>query len=499
MAATTGELEPLGLPDSPVIASSEELTARVDDWRRYRQGTIAGDLISAGLVLSATDNRDVRDAAKYILSLGPRAPASVRRLASAVEEQSFDHANDPAHEPDVAEILPEESHSQIRSIKARLIDYPRNALLWVDMARHYAMLGATNQALRSMRAGIALAKDSRFVLRSAARLYVHIGDAEQAYDLLRKSPATRRDPWLRAAEIAVAGLADKTPAQLRNTKRGLLATKYAPRYISELASAVATFELTEGSAKSARRLFNLGLQQPTENTVAQADWATNHISGISLKEDHFLVPRTFEAKASLHLEKMELPDCLLECSRWLEDEPFSSRPVEIGSFLSIAAFEDYDTAIELSKRGLVSNQDHFILLNNLSVALAESGRIDEAKRTHQTIKVSNRSEWEKTCWLATKGLFAFREGRYIEGRQFYEQARASARVQGRKDVEAMVLIHWAREESKAGQHPESEAIAGQAVQASRGFSSIDVKIALSRLNRLLHIGDAGNPNQVPLL
>lgn len=484
VAATTGELDPLWAPESQLLAGTEELTARAGDWRTYRSTSFAADLISAGLVLDSKSDSDVMEAGEYILSLGSEAPEPLRKLAFAVRDKQYQPAYDLADELDEAELLPRVSYDAIRALKARLKVYPQNALLWVDMARHYAMLGANDHALRSIRNGISLAKDNRFVLRSAARLYVHLGDVEQAYDLLRKSSATRRDPWLRAAEIAVAGMAAKTPAQLRNTKRGLASTNYAPLHISELASAVATFELKEGSIKSARQLFNLGLQQPTENAVAQADWAKSQMSGISLNDDHFLLPRTFEARANLHLDRLEFQDCMIQCNQWLEDEPFSSRPVEIGTFISISALEDYDRAVKLAKWGLRCNHDHFLLLNNLTVAYAEMGDIDEAKRTHQTTKVGTLNIWELTCWLATKGMLAFREGYLDEGRQLYEQALVSAGVQRLKEVEAMVLIHWAREEYKAGELSEGDKMAAKATQASRGLSSSDVKIAQSRLDKL---------------
>ena len=484
IAATTGELEPLSRPTVARFVGPDELTPRVVDWRGHGSVAFASDLVSAGLVLDARGNRDVMDAVDYILSRGSSAPVSVRRLAMALVDEPQDRASDPDASTEEGEGLPNESRLQIRSMKSRLRSHPRNGLVWVDMARHYAMLGADRHAIRSMRNGLALAPYNRFVLRSAARLYVHLGDAEQAYELLRRCPATQRDPWLRAAEIAVAGLIDRTPQQLRRTRRGLLAGNLDPVHISELASAVATSELDAGSVKSARRLFNIGLDSPTENSVAQADWATNKISGISLNEAHFRLPRTFEAKAIGHFERLELQECLVQCNRWLEDEPFSSRPVELSTFISVVGFEDYENAINIAKRGLMSNPGNFALRNNFTVALAESGRVDEAMEYRRIIRPSSLSVWEETCWLATNGLLAFRERRHDEGRMLYIRAVASARGQSDKGREAMVLTHWAREELRAGEYTKADEIARQATQASTGLSASGVKMALARLDRV---------------
>ncbi len=273
----------------------------------------------------------------------------------------------------------------------------------------------------------------------------------------------------------------------------MLAGNIDPVHISELASAVATFELDTGSVKSARRLFNLGLERATENSVAQADWAKDKISGISLNEEHFRLPRTFEAKAIGHFERLEPQECLIECNRWLDDEPFSSRPVELSTFISVVGFEDYENAISIARRGLMSNPSNFALRNNLTVALAESGRIDEARDPGCTIRPSSLSAWEETCWLATNGLLAFRERHHDQGRMSYEQAVASARVHSGKGPEAMVLIHWAREEFRAGEYTKADEIARQATQASTGISAPGVKMALARLNRVRNGGKDVKP------
>ena len=479
IAATTGELEPLNGLRERRYSGTDELDARIDDWRRGRTEAFASDLASAGLVLDATNDSDVMDAAKHILTLGSAVPAPLRGVALAIEAANEGTQSTFAH-PDDGEGLEMESRRHIHEMKMRLSSHPRNAVLWVDMARQYAMLGANRHAVRSMRNGLAMAQNNRFVLRSAARLFVHLGDHEQAYDILRKSPATRRDPWLRAAEIAVAGLNNKTPVQLGRTKKELNSTNLDLGHISELASAVATFELNVGSTKSARRLFNLGLEKPTENAVAQAKWAANHVGGISLNEEHLLLPRAFEAKAAGHFDKQELNECLFECSQWLEDEPFSSRPMELSSFISIVALEDYVSAISQATRGLMSNPDNFLLRNNLSVAQAESGKLEDAEVTFRAIKFSGLSVSEQTCWLATNGMLTFREGSYDEGRGSYRRAVDLAKLHANKELEAMALIHWAYEESKAGWIQTSYGIARQAESAVCGLSSTAVQLALSR-------------------
>ena len=487
-AATTGELEPLHRPKSVQAFVPDELTDRIDDWRKNESLSFATDLVSAGLVLGAERNGEVRRAVDYIRSLKEDAPFSATSLAVFVAEGP-QNSKQATLELDDGESIRNASRGQIQELKARVRNYPRNALAWVDIARHYAMLGANRKAGRSMNIGLAVSPDNRFVLRSAARLHVHLGENDKAYEILRRSPATRRDPWLRAAEIAVAGLANKVPTRLRSTRRGLSAGNFCPAHISELASAVATVELAAGSVKSARRLFNLGLQEPTENAVAQADWAANHISGISLNSDHFQLPRTFEARAVEHFSELELSECVAECRRWSDDEPFSTRPLEIATFASVVGLEDHRAAVTFARRGLISNPDSFLLRNNLVVALAEAGCVDCAKKEYDVIKPSNVGPWERTYWLATRGLLAFKEHDEQYGRKLYEEAVACARKQPDDQSEALALVHWAHEEARAGEVLEADKLAEQATQLPSGSSSTIMKIALNRYERLKTKGE----------
>jgi hypothetical protein len=57
-----------------------------------------------------------------------------------------------------------------------------------------------------MMTALQLAPQNRHVLRSAARLFLHVGDPECAHDLVARNDATKNDPWLIAAEIAIAYL-----------------------------------------------------------------------------------------------------------------------------------------------------------------------------------------------------------------------------------------------------------------------------------------------------
>ena len=483
IAATTGELGSISHPTNERTTPTDELTRRVAEWRRHRSVAFASDLISAGVVLGAENDPAVREAVAYVRSLGSDAPPSALNLADFVGNGSSFH--DSSNEELLDNEAPtENARSDIRQLKSRVRNYPRNALAWANIARQYAILGANTKAIQSMRIGLALAPDSRFMLRSAARLYVHVGDHEQAYDVLRRNRATLSDPWLRAAEIAVAGLAEKTPYRLGRTKKNLRNTSVNPGHISELASAVATIELRAGSNTSARRFFNLGLEKPTENSVAQADWAQKSLNGISLTDSHFQLPRTFEANAVEYFDRFELSNCMQACQDWLSDEPFSSRPLELNTLISLVAYEDFAGAIDGAKRGLVSNPGGFLLRNNLSIALVEIGKIVEAKAEFGSIKVSSLEPWEKTCWFGTRGLLAFRQGDVQAGQESYRIAVECANQLSASHLSALARIFWAHEELRAGNQARAELIIQEAQHVIASPPSTSIKLALERYLKL---------------
>ena len=482
VAATTGELAPLQVRPASTLPADEELLRLIEEWQAHRSVAFASDLLAAGLVLDSVDREEVVDAGNYVISLGTQVPSAVTRLAKSVRG-SLDDYYELSDTTGQYEIV-EHSRQAIRDQKHSLRVQPRNSMAWVDIARHYATLGENRKALSSMERASILDPDNRFVLRSAARLYIHLEDFERGYDVLRRSPAVRVDPWLRAAEIAIAGLMDKMPSRLGHTRRVLRASKLAPLHVSELATAVATFELNAGSTRSARYLFNLGLEDPTENAVAQANWASGHVSGISLLPNHFRLPRTYEARAIHHFEKLELAECLSECLNWLMDEPFSLRPVEIGTFAAIVGFEDYQNAIRLAKWGLQSHSDSFTLRNNLTIALAELGSLDEAKAEFGRINSESLGRNAEMYWLATRGLLAFRELAYEEGRRLYQQAVDSAAHESDKLTKVMALLHWALEEIRASEYERADDIHRELSELATGIDDPSLKLALTRYDRL---------------
>ena len=73
-------------------------------------------------------------------------------------------------------------------------------------------------------------------------------------DLLRKNSRTSYDPWLMAAEIAAAAVAEKTPRFAKIGGLFLVTSDVGPFHTSELASALASLEMNAGKGRNRKQV-----------------------------------------------------------------------------------------------------------------------------------------------------------------------------------------------------------------------------------------------------
>src|SRR6185295_6008504 len=97
----------------------------------------------------------------------------------------------------------------IKALKQRRIAEPRNAFVWSDLARLYVLVGLRDQAERAMQVALSLAPFDRFIVRSAARFFLHSSNPDRSLQILRRNERTKLDPWLMAAELAFSSVVNK--------------------------------------------------------------------------------------------------------------------------------------------------------------------------------------------------------------------------------------------------------------------------------------------------
>jgi tetratricopeptide (TPR) repeat protein len=439
---------------STVIKDGGYFQDKLLAWRDAPSIENAADLVASALVLGR--HTEAADAAQFLLRPDSTATPAVKVVAELVAGPADRAGRIVLAELKDIDIEAGVVRLRIRALRSQLQDAPRNALLWVDLARAYSMLGQRDHAVRAMERALGLVRNNRFILRSAARLFVHLDESHRAHKLLVESQSTRFDPWLLAAEIAVAAVAERKPIFIKQGRDLLQSGRFSSLQTAELASAIATLEMIAGDTRKARRLFRESLIDPNDNSLAQAEWAATKIDGIDVAPELLSRPRSFEARACDDHRGGRWAAAIRETENWFLDEPFSSRPAAFGSYLSGVAEQNYRLSEEFARRGLRANPDDSLLLNNLTVALANQGQLEEARETFR--QITDPANELRPTLLATEGLLKFRSGDINAGRQLYFEAVELAKRKGDRRLLALALAHLAREEVLEGTEAAEESL-----------------------------------------
>jgi hypothetical protein len=444
-APITGELDSSTLTARAEPFDDSFIDNRLRDWRNHKTISFAADLLSAAFVLNQFDV--AADAAGFILKDKSGASTSVRDLANRVIRPGD---LDKRHS---SVALPERSHiyRRIHTIRKRLHKDPRNAIAWVDIALQYTLLDEGKLAARAMDIALYLGPTNRFVLRSAARLYIHQDDYGHAHHILREAPNVSSDPWLLAAEISAASIARRTSKLVKLGQKMVEGFSHSPIHVTELASALATLELKNGNSRGARKLFATALRSPTENSLAQAVWARKSIKTLEIDPQGFKTPRSFEAKAIKAFRSTSLSAALHETKGWLYDQPFSARPAQLGSFVA-GLLEEYEEGLRIIDLGLIANPDNETLKFNRVFALASLNRAEQAQAALDDIDTSACADpaVAEVIKLANQGLIFYRLGLPDLGRFHYREALERAQGKQKLHIRVMAAIFFAREEILAG-------------------------------------------------
>jgi tetratricopeptide (TPR) repeat protein len=469
-----GELV-LAPKDSSSQPSDDQLLRREWEWNRNQTIWHAADLVGSAFILQRPEI--AREAAEYLLS-NANSPSAAKSLARHLLNQT---PNDPVVEIVGATEDFKEIYASIHLARGRLHDDPRNAIQWIDLSRQYTILGLDEQADRAVRIALSLNKSNRFIVRAAARFYVHRGELDRAHDLLRNAPGVRSDPWLLSAEVALAAAADMPP-HFAHLGRKVLTDKSAnPRSLTELASALGTLELSDGKVRNARKLFQQSLANANENSLAQAEWAWEQVEGHQLNIKEFNVPYNFEAQAWNSYENGLWDSALASSRRWLVDQPFSSRPAMLGSYIA-SMMEDYEGGIEILTRSLIPNPDDTILLNNIAFAYANVGQLPKAQEALNRAKSGKQSLPNQVCLYATQGLVSYRLGDVSGGREFYQKALELAATNKFARLYAEAFLYLALEEIRTDSEDAKET-AEIAMKTSERHHDKSIQVLRERLTK----------------
>lgn len=393
-----------------VLQTSEEaVTVALWAWERSKSVGDLADLLAFGL--------DVQQHPRLV-------PAARVALASSDTSAAMKLVAKEILESGASESLiwrESQAAQSVRGLRALLRNSPNDVIALVDLAQHHLAIGKQRAAHRALATAYQLSPDSVHVIRAFTRFWIHVGMPDKAHALIKRAPRTPTDPWLMAAEIATAQVAEAQSVQVRKAQRALSAKSFNSRDITELAGAVGGAELERGNFKDARKLFRLALEYPTDNVLAQA--ITNQ-QFLGIEIDAALIRKApngvFEGRALQALLRTDFEQVgeLTKC--WAEEETFSSRPRLLQSFVH-GAMGHYEDALEAADLGILTDPNDLSLRGNRAYALALLRRFPAAEAELAIIE-ARRDPNDKALSLATRGAVQLLSGNHKVGTDLYEEA-----------------------------------------------------------------------------
>jgi tetratricopeptide (TPR) repeat protein len=179
-------------PASPT--PDENYREKIRSWEKSGKLLHAADLVGSALILNCFDDEQTNQAAQFILKNEKRVSVSLLEVTQSYLRLS---KKEPFPLPEI--IIPEESKrffSVIAGLKKRIREYPRNPILWMDLAFYYSAIGQTRAAEHAVTIALSLNSENRYLLRSGARFYMHVGTPDKALHFLRRSAVGNYDPPL---------------------------------------------------------------------------------------------------------------------------------------------------------------------------------------------------------------------------------------------------------------------------------------------------------------
>jgi len=431
----------LGIPGKKANSAllPPDLIDRAQRWRLEKTLVAAAELTEASLVHAREP--EALHAAQFLVRRESGATPGVRAQAAEILRRV-------GFEMDVPPDLVSPSSALINVWRGRTRLYPRDALSWVDLALSQLNQRANQNAERSMIVALQLAPNNRHVLRSAARFYLHQHDEGRAHDVIRRNEATPHDPWLMAAEVALAACAERDP---KYSKRGLAvvdAGQHLPRQITELAGALGTLYM--GDRKRSKRLFSTSVVDPTGNALAQAEWASRQLG-----EQFVALPQlthASDAREALSLHSYHVGDfqgSLQWAAKWIEEEPFACGPYRAAA-AAACVLEDYKQARKFAETGLLHDPDARDLQNTRAFSLACVGLLDEAESILRALAPDPDNKLSASVTEANRGLIAFRRGQHLRGFTHYRDAMLGFRREHNVELETVAFAYMVREAVYAG-------------------------------------------------
>lgn len=444
-------------PDSETNQKHDlEISQKINELNVYKSVPVASELMF--LASSLGNETAAKQAAEVIL--GNREKIKQSHLLRTAEKV--------LNGGELGQVVFESKKFVKNARELLAIDY-RNPILLIDMARELVALREIKSAHRYVRAAVAMSPNSRFVLRSAARYYLHIGNFEIAHDILRRSHLFKTDPWIQASEVAIATMLGKTSTLAKQAIKHLSEVKNISVEFTELTSALGTLELLSGSRKKAKILFNHSLINPNDNSLAQAEWAATKLK-LVVEDKALKMPLSYEANSHNAYRHQDIAKAIEDAKSWAKDEPFASRPMNSLCYLLSLEGQYSDALAFATEAHKLDNDDLGTALNYLFVQI-QAGDIEIANEGLHRLGNHPDIKLHAPQYAANAGALAYAFGEFEKARNFYQLSINYAKSKGDTYSEALARAFYARIATEA-KDPLSESIVKESAEIVPRLPSI---------------------------
>lgn len=460
-----------GVPSVINKSTAEGIEEARREWLANPNLASSLDVLTIGSLLP--DDHDVR-AAALVVDQASMASVAAKSLARAILDGTG-----------IIEQLPDDMRKQLSYWRSRLRRDPRNAIAALNLAHSYTGIGISERAEHFLHYAAILAPDNRLVLRAQTRFYLHQRDLERAHKVLLDSPRLVFDPWLVSSEMAIASLRGRPSKSLKAAQKFQRSTTVRPAHLAELKAQFAELEANHGNLKVARRFLGEALLEPTENVVAQAQFAisTHLITNVDLGNSIAKTPDAYEAAAYRAFEEKEWDYAYESALKWQRQEPFSSRPCWLAFEIAHIGFRNPELALRHARDTAELSRNDKIAVNNLAFAYAVANHIPEALETLKDVMgtiVSDTTIMETATLQATFGLLHFRQNLIDDGRTYYNKCISF--FEKHKDERlASALANFAREEYFVGNHIIAINLLNKAKSTLKPTSSLHIRYAVESI------------------
>lgn len=440
-----GEMD--GIVKSSSDCHNVNIDGYINNWRKHKTVPYAGELLSVAYTNNLDLNGGTLNEALDYLRKHINNPKSVHGIISRI----LNNKTNDSH-PNYLEFSEESWRNviikKIKEARLSVHESPYNAVNRIELARAYLSMGLNEKAENEAKTAVHLIPDNRYITRCAVRCFIHVGKPDLALYVLRKNPWLKKDPWLLAAETTVNTIKGKNPSNIKIVRHFLESKSISPYALTELAMAMATFERNNGTkVKVLKQLVSLGLKEPNDNSLAQAEWLYQQERNLILPEKmpaH--IPFNYEAE-TLHLNDIgQYDDAYRMSLNWLRTSNFSRRASLMASSIASINLGKREEAINLLKIGLISNPNNEILLNNIAYLLLLDNDVREAKKSLSKISMNNLDLPCSLCVQATLGLLDFRNGNIKEGTNKYKHVMEIAHKMNILEIEQIAHMNLLREQ-----------------------------------------------------